>query len=190
VEHWTGTHFEPAWLCQVGIEIHLGHHGNPCPSRGYGDVFAGPVGLDGDGAINECDDEDDEGSEVSVDEQEDPMEEIIGGYGLPQLQGQDVCVVVDKSGVHRLRVRPCLCSDKLPLDLQFLDMRLFPASLKRIQTVFSFAVLDDFRMDNLECKTAGRRYFNKLKRLTSNTFPHSVPVSSFYISLRLSLFKY
>jgi hypothetical protein len=55
-------------------------------------------------------------------------------------------------------------------------MGLFPASLKRVQTAFTFAVLDDFQMDNLECKTAGMKYFSKLQRLTSNTFPSSVPV--------------
>src|ERR1700736_3902452 len=68
--------------------------------------------------------------------------------------------MVDKSGVHRLRVRPCLCTNRAPPDLQFLDMGLFPSSLKRIETAFTFGVLDDFRMDNLECKTAGSKYFN------------------------------
>ena len=107
---------------------------------------------------------------------EDTMDDLEGRYGLPQCQGEDVCVIVDKSGVHRLRVRPCRCVDGPTLNLQYLDMGLFLASLKRVQTAFTFAVLDDFRMDNLECKTAGLKYFNKLKRLTSNAFPHSVPV--------------
>jgi hypothetical protein len=99
------------------------------------------------------------------------MEDVIGGHGLPHLTGEDVCVVVDNSGVHRLRVRPCWCGAGGPLDLQFMDMRLFPASLKKIQTTFTFRVLDDFWMDNLECKTAGLRYFNKLKRLTWGSRP-------------------
>ena len=239
VENWTGTHFKQAWLCQVGVEIHLGHHGNPCPSRSDGnhqpDPGADGCGADGGGApgtsqgagngaaqdagdraaqdagdgaaqgaggggapedaqasgaaegidrgeapdppVSPNPDEDtEEYIDVSGDEEEDPMEDVIGGHGLPHLTGEDVCVVVDKSGVHRLRVRPCWCGAGGPLDLQFMDMRLFPASLKKIQTAFTFGVLDDFRMDNLECKTAGLRYFNKLKRLTSNAFPHSVPV--------------
>ena len=36
MEHWTGTHFEPAWLHQVGVEIHLGHQGRTCPSNNGG----------------------------------------------------------------------------------------------------------------------------------------------------------
>ena len=36
MEHWTGTHFEPAWLYQVGVEIHLRHQGRTCPSNNGG----------------------------------------------------------------------------------------------------------------------------------------------------------
>jgi hypothetical protein len=55
-------------------------------------------------------------------------------------------------------------------------MGLFPASLQNIKTAFTFGVLDDFRMDNLECKTAGLNYWHKVVRITSNEFPKSVPV--------------
>ena len=170
------------------MEIHLGHGGSPCPERhGAAHVPAasggGVEGIEGESepAANafgdqaqkatsdeaEWDDEDDEDDGRGVQDDQ---------YGLPRVSGADVCTVVDKSGVHRLRVRPCRCVEAGPLDLQYLDMGLFPASLKRIQTAFTFAVLDDFRMDNLECKTAGLKYYSKLRRLTSNTFPHSVPV--------------
>src|SRR5216684_6275526 len=33
VEHWTGDHYENAWLSQAGIMLHLGHQGLPFPSR-------------------------------------------------------------------------------------------------------------------------------------------------------------
>jgi hypothetical protein len=197
VENWTGTHFKQAWLCQVGVEIHLGHRGFPCPGRSDANLGpgpgpgpkgrgadSGPGGAAGNGAGgNASEDEDDEDYvDVSGDEEEDLMEDVIGAQGLPRLTGEDVCVLVDKSGVHRLRVRPCICSTGATLDLQFIDMGFFPASLKKIRTAFTFGVLDDFRMDNLECKTAGSKYFNKLKRLTSNAFPHSVPVGP-YLSI-------
>jgi hypothetical protein len=175
IQHWAGEYFAPAWMCQVGVEIHLGHNGQPCPSRNR----AGPanenlpyVSVDSASESVEpaSDDEQDDGWE---DERESNDE---GEYGIPALAGPDVCVVVDKSGVHRIRIRPCQCHGHPPLDLQFLDMGLFPTSLRRIQTVFTFGVLDDFRMDNLECKTAGLNYYNKLRRLTSNEFPEGVPV--------------
>jgi hypothetical protein len=47
------------------------------------------------------DEEDDFG--VSDDEVDDLMEDVTGDHGLPGLIGEDVCVLIDKSGVHRLR---------------------------------------------------------------------------------------
>ena len=37
-EHWTGSFLKAAWLCQTGLEIHLGHGGFECPSAGTVDV--------------------------------------------------------------------------------------------------------------------------------------------------------
>jgi hypothetical protein len=48
--------------------------------------------------------------------------------------------------------------------------------LAQPRTVFTFNVLDDFIRDNLECGTSGMNYFSKLRRITSNVFPHLVPV--------------
>ena len=72
------------------------------------------------------------------------MEDVIGAHGLPHLTGEDVCVVVDKSWVHRLHIWPCICSTSATLDLQFIDMVFFTASWKKIWTAFTFGVLDDF----------------------------------------------
>lgn len=131
-----------------------------------GDTNADNWGEDGDND-DDWEDEQDEGLDDT-------------DYGIPKLAGENVCVIVDKSGVHQLRVHPCCCAGHPPHDIQYLDMGLFPASLRRIKTSFTFGVLDDFRMDNLECKTAGLKYYSKLRRLTSNTFPQSVPVSTMF----------
>ncbi|KAH6897562.1 hypothetical protein BKA70DRAFT_1231504 [Coprinopsis sp. MPI-PUGE-AT-0042] len=32
VEIWRDTHFEPSWLWKTGLVVHLGHHGQPCPT--------------------------------------------------------------------------------------------------------------------------------------------------------------
>lgn len=32
VENWNGFFFKSSWLCQAGLELYLGHHGNRCPS--------------------------------------------------------------------------------------------------------------------------------------------------------------
>jgi CxC2 like cysteine cluster associated with KDZ transposases len=159
VEHWTGTFFEPAWLCQANVVIHLGHAGQPCPSTVMPDEEASP----------DC-----------RDFVHDPSGPTIFGNGLPKPKGSYYHVVVDRSGVHRIRIIPCSCPDA-PTDedryIHYLTMGLFPASLQHIKTVFTFGVLDDFRMDNLECKTPGLNYWHKIVRITSNEFPKSVPVT-------------
>ncbi|KAG1723626.1 hypothetical protein EDB19DRAFT_1645171, partial [Suillus lakei] len=51
----------------------------------------------------------------------------------------------------------------------------FPASFNRPKTVFTFRVLGDFLLDNLECGTLALNYYSKLRRMTSSMFPHLVP---------------
>ena len=157
VERWTGKFFEPAWLCQANVVIHLGHMGSPCPSNvdAVGDYSAQILTSD-----------------------------TVFGNGLPKLKGHDYHVVIDKSGVHRLRIIPCSCPNA-PKEgeryIHYIQMGLFPASLQKIKTVFTFGLLNDFRMDNLECKTAALSYWHKIVRITSKQFPKSVPVSIFGI---------
>ena len=59
VEHWTGSHFEPAWLCQVGVTVNLGHCGAGCPliSEGSGTLAGSADGVSTDGS-----DQDSQGS--------------------------------------------------------------------------------------------------------------------------------
>lgn len=87
---------------------------------------------------------------------------------------------MDVTGYHYIRVRYCRCASQVPAHRQLLRAGLYPASQKRPQTVFTFQLLDDCYLDNLECKTAFNNYHNKLRRLTSKTFPHLVPVRLSY----------
>jgi hypothetical protein len=56
-------------------------------------------------------------------------------------------------------------------------MKLYPASLTRPETAFTFGLLDYFHIDYLECKTSAMNFYSKLRRLTNSRFPHEVPVS-------------
>ncbi|KAG1829195.1 hypothetical protein EV424DRAFT_1317176, partial [Suillus variegatus] len=51
------------------------------------------------------------------------------------------------------------------------------ASTSHPWTAFTFDVLDHFLIDALECKTSAISFFQRLRRLTSNAFPDSIPVS-------------
>ena len=84
--------------------------------------------------------------------------------------------VVHTNGIHYFRAKFCGCTNSPPRHIQFLDTGLYPATKKKPRTVFTFHVLDDFYMENLECKTAARNYYSKLRRLTSRVFSHLVSV--------------
>ncbi|KAG2109773.1 hypothetical protein BD769DRAFT_1630399 [Suillus cothurnatus] len=59
-------------------------------------------------------------------------------------------------------------------DIQMFRHGFFPASFNRPKTVFTFQVLDDFLLDNLECGTSAMNYYSKLRRMTSSMFSHLV----------------
>ncbi|KAG1882239.1 hypothetical protein F4604DRAFT_1921982 [Suillus subluteus] len=88
---------------------------------------------------------------------------------------QPAITVVDKSGVHSLSICYCHCPSALSQDMQLFQAGLFPASFTRPKTAFTFAVLDDFLLDNLECGTSAMNYYSKIRRLTSSIFPLMVP---------------
>ena len=89
--------------------------------------------------------------------------------------GNPFVTIVDVSGIHHLPVVGCSCDSQDPnLDIAYLKMGLFATSFERIQTVFTFEVLKDFRLSNLECKTTAYQYYQKLRRLTCPAFPKAV----------------
>ena len=94
--------------------------------------------------------------------------------------GNALMIVVDSAGVFEMEVLFCACSDAKPMHEQLLRTCLFPATFKQIETIFSFSVLDNFLIDNLECKTMAQQYFSKLQSMTSSIFPDNVPVRPVY----------
>lgn len=77
-------------------------------------------------------------------------------------QGNTVITVINVSGIHFLPIVWCSCPDGPSHDRQLLSLDLFPSSFKDIKTVFTFKVLDDFRLENLECKTSAYQYYQKI----------------------------
>jgi hypothetical protein len=154
---------------QVGVVIQLGHGGKPCPrNSNQSDSFDDPA----DQWEDDDEEEEEEGTEGA-----DCLQDIQPAPGVYDPHGNTIMVIVDKSGVHHIPVHHCRCDGHATDDMQLLEMGLFAASFKRIKTAFTFGVLDDFLMDNLECKTSALHYFSKLQRVTCSAFPHTVPVS-------------
>lgn len=201
VEVWKGTHFEPAWLWQNGVVIHLGHNGAPCPGD---ELWKWPVPADSEydtdsepdsDLASEPDSEWELVSESDDNEVRDNPAASTSGPRAPSPHpfpvvfpesadprkanlGYPVLVIVDVTGIHEMPVHFCTCNPSpVTNDNQLFDCGLFPATFKRVQTAFTFRVLDDFRMDNLESKTSAYHYYNKLRRVTCPAFPSSVKVS-------------
>ena len=90
--------------------------------------------------------------------------------------GNTFITLVHTNGFHSLPVVWCNCPGHMhDRDLQLLDLHLYPASYDNIKTVPSFACLDDYRLENLECKTSHYQYHNKIRRLTCPSHPQSAP---------------
>jgi hypothetical protein len=158
VSQWTGTFFQDTSLAKIGLEVHLGHGGDACPNC-----------AESDHDIFNWDDPDD-GTD-DIDPSDFPEESSI-----PIVMDRPTTTIVDKSGVHLICIKYCECPGVVTHDKQLFEMGMFPASFNRPKTTFTFTVLDDFLLDNLECGTSAMNYYSKLWRLTSSIFPLLVPV--------------
>ncbi|KAF9029676.1 hypothetical protein BJ165DRAFT_1359234, partial [Panaeolus papilionaceus] len=108
--------------------------------------------------------------------------------------------VIHTTGVFKLSVRYCGCKPKTgtaPRYRQLLQERLFPATLRRIRTVFTFEVLETFHSLNLTGKMTsydyyqhimGRTDFLELKGLPSqlNNFNRVIRIWRHMLSLKRS----
>jgi hypothetical protein len=175
IDHWTGSYYEPAWLFQVGVVLNLGHGGRPCPS--YLDSSPPVIITHHTDSAAYAD-----GGNRSTNFIVKELKRCTGVYDLGSatfsapMDCQEL-TVVDVSGVHRMWVKWCNCPNaREQQENHLLQMRLFPVSYKNIRSTFTFNVLDDARMSNLECKSSAYQYYQKLRRLTSPMFPNAVQV--------------
>ena len=83
--------------------------------------------------------------------------------------------VVHTNGVHNISTVCCTCRGREHTHSDLMAARLIPTSFTRYRSMFTHAVLDDFRITNLECKASAYQYFQKLRRETAPMSPESVP---------------
>ena len=171
IEKWTGEFFKKTSLHAEGFILHLGHGGLCCPAN---------ITSPGTGFETAEDGEWDEDEEV-----------LLEGW---EPRDTRTLVIIDVSGVYQLIISWCCCQDAPDHGMQLFQHRLFPASTSRPSTAFTFAVLEYFHVDAVECKTSASNFSNKLRRLTDFSNPQSVPVSKIYtvhtiylISLRIDI---
>ncbi|KIN94246.1 hypothetical protein M404DRAFT_35256 [Pisolithus tinctorius Marx 270] len=139
---------------QTGAQLHLGHNRSACHSA--------PSHANGTGGP----------AQMNAREWED-FDDVPPNMRRPV--GSKYLTVVDVTGVHFIAMHWCQCEAAESLQVQLLRAKLFPATFEKPSTAFTFAVLDDFVRDNLECGTSGMNYYSKLRRVSSGVFPHLVP---------------
>lgn len=182
IEVWCNTYFKRAALWQTGLTLHLGHGGGLCPYYGHlhGDRLAEEVEDDEDTPDNRDQEREDE--EVYTAETGSLSFDVLKPPTPLDPNGNPWFLIVHTTGIHYLSVQFCQCYDHEEHYMQLLDRCLYPATQRCPRTAFTFQLLDDFYIENLECKTPARNYYSKLRRLTSNTFPHLVAVSEACLS--------
>ena len=90
---------------------------------------------------------------------------------------QSELIVVTSAGIFMHSVTWCQCTKLLNTYIELLlQAKLFPASFKVLRTVFTFEVLDNFRIDALERLTVAMNFMSKIRQITDEAFPAQVPV--------------
>ena len=95
-----------------------------------------------------------------------------------QFRSRSNLIIVSSTGIFKHSVWWCHCAKSSDQYVQLLlCVRLFPTSFKNPQTVFTFEVLDHFRIDALECKTSAMNFMSKIQCITNEVFVAHVPVT-------------
>ena len=95
-------------------------------------------------------------------------------------------IVVDVNGIHTTRLRFCSCPGSGTHARQLTKARLFPATIERPETAFTFDVLKQFHIHCFESKRSAFDYIGALRRMTDNTGTEVVPVRLLSYSVYLS----
>ncbi|GLB37204.1 hypothetical protein LshimejAT787_0402550 [Lyophyllum shimeji] len=134
------------------------------------------------GSMDEGDNVDDEDlwEDVEEDDEESGAAEEItenarGSRPSEDDIGNNFVRIVHLNGVHYLPLLHCLCGGEERLHVDLSQARLIPTSFTRIKTLFTCAVLDDYRLSNLEMKASAYQYWQKIVRITSPDGVTQVP---------------
>ena len=93
--------------------------------------------------------------------------------------------VVHTNGIHHIALVSCNCRGQESAIQDLIYARLIPTSFKRIRTLFTTAVLDQFRYSNLEMMSSAYQFFQMLRRVTMPMAPTKV-VNLYHELRRLS----
>lgn len=161
IQRWNGRYFERDDLSNLGLVLDLEHdRHSPCNTE------TSRTNLHDEQQL----------SDFTSDDEDEAHPPLSTSRSL-----KSNLIVVSSSGIFTRAVRWCQCANSAGYGQKrvqlLLRAKLYPASFHDPKTVFTFEVLDHFRIDALECKTAAMNFMNKIKRMTREAFPDEVPVS-------------
>lgn len=110
----------------------------------------------------------------------------LGHEGLPcpsvHVNTQPLLLdVVHLNGVHGCKVQYCKCEAAGKNWEQLLLLDLFPGTLAKTATAYSFALLKHFDLLSSISKTSAMDFVTTIRRCTNNAFPDDVPVSLYIL---------
>lgn len=106
--------------------------------------------------------------EVDDDEIADVMPEETHEDPRTDMLGNRYVRVVHTNGIHNLCLVTCECNGRSS-HMDLAHAGFLPTTFSQYRTLFSTAVLDDYRISNLECKSSISQYWQKLCRQTDST---------------------
>ncbi|KIY53474.1 hypothetical protein FISHEDRAFT_33231 [Fistulina hepatica ATCC 64428] len=95
------------------------------------------------------------------------------GEHCPHLSRLVQMIIVHTNGIHRTCLSYCECNT-MECCHQLLRSRLFPATPDDPKTVFTFNVLDEFSVHELQSRASAYSYIEGLRDLTDSSFPGDV----------------
>jgi hypothetical protein len=159
VQMWNGRFFQESDLLTRNLTMDLTHYPDDCPSiPSYNDTEI----------MNDLD---------NSDEADECADGHLPSQSSSSTGSRSTLTIVASTGIFRRSIRWCHCAKSSKQYVQLLlRAKLFPASFKNPKTAFTFEVLDQFRLDALECKTSAMNFMSKIGRITDEAFPSRVPV--------------
>jgi CxC2 like cysteine cluster associated with KDZ transposases len=168
IQHFNGQFFERYDLNQLGLVVDIRTHIGECvPTSGSGGTAPGSHSHLYDDSESDWEDDD---ATADWNRSDDVR-------ATRTSTTSKVLTIVTSTGIFKRSTRWCTCANVPDPHIQLLRARLFPATFISPSTVFTFEVLDHFRLDALECNTAAMNFMSKLIRITNEVFPSTVPVS-------------
>jgi hypothetical protein len=93
--------------------------------------------------------------------------------------------IIHTNGIHHMALVGCMCRGKDNMINDLIYARMVPTSFERVRTIFTTAVLDHFRLCNLEMRSSAFQFFQLLRRVSMPLSP-SLAVNFYHELRRLS----